>query len=268
MTHNGSKRLPDESRLNQPQESSASTPLTKKDMARKRTFSEIVDLTQDPSDDEDDIRRVKARLGAINNLNDEAAKSSTVTSGAVSDEARATSIHPTANKEKRKDRRRLLGSADQSGLSSWVATEDENSDLSRFKYADSQQDLIQSAIIIRRMDKANNALRRSTYNPKTIARDILISAGKHPTLPPLNHHLDILRRKFTHVDFTSDLSTFRWDLVDPGRQEVAGTEVHDVDMNDADDEDLGGALAARRGMHVSATVDGEERVATAGKIIP
>ncbi|KAL4746928.1 hypothetical protein BDW72DRAFT_25284 [Aspergillus terricola var. indicus] len=60
-----------------------------------------------------------------------------------------------------------------------------------------------------------DAAQKTAYDPKTIARDILIAAGRHPTEAHLNHHLDCLRDIFTHVDMNSDLATFRWDLVDP-----------------------------------------------------
>ena len=62
------------------------------------------------------------------------------------------------------------------------------------------------------------ARRRSKYDPKTIARDILISTGRHPTERPLNGHL-IPLKGFPAVDNQSDLSTFRWDIVDPGGDE-------------------------------------------------
>lgn len=267
MTESGSKRFSDLSRLKQSQVPAASTPLTKKEMARKRSFSELIDLTQDLSDEEDEVPVPKAHVA--HNSKDEVAKPSTVSgSGAVSDGVRATSIRPTSKKEKRK-RRELLGSADRSGLNSSVATEDESLDLSRFKYADSHQDLLQSAIIIRPIDKKNDALRRSTYDPRTIATDILVSAGKHPTMAPLNHHLNILRKRFTHVGHHSNLATFRWDLVDPGGQEVNSTVLQDVNMDDANGEGLSiekDATSARHGLPVSMTVDGKGRVATAGTI--
>lgn len=63
------------------------------------------------------------------------------------------------------------------------------------------------------------ARRRSKYDPKTIARDILISTGRHPSERPLNRHLEPLK-DFRAVDNQSDLSTFRWDIVDPGGDEV------------------------------------------------
>lgn len=303
MTESGSKSLPNQSLLSQPRDSSASSPLTKKEMARKRSFAEIVDLTQDLSDEEDEIRQLMAQHQEVHNSKDKVAKPSIVSaSGTVSDKvvnsltvsascatskkaakpstvstldtiskrARTTSNHPTPQEEKSKSRRKIPGSADRSGLSSSIATEDESSDLSRFKYADSRKDLLTSAIIIRPINKKSDALRRSTYNPRTIARDILVSAGKHPTMAPLNQHLDLLRKRFFHIDNTSDLSTFRWDLVDPGGQEEPRTEPQVIDITDLDNADLdmdNGAPAVRHGMRVSTTIDGEERVATAGKII-
>ncbi|PLB33647.1 putative C2H2 finger domain protein [Aspergillus candidus] len=62
----------------------------------------------------------------------------------------------------------------------------------------------------------SDGMKKTTYDPKTIARDVLISAGRHPKEAALNHHLSRLRDVFTHIDTSSDLSTFRWDLVDPG----------------------------------------------------
>lgn len=58
------------------------------------------------------------------------------------------------------------------------------------------------------------ALLKVSYDPTTIARDVLIAAGRHPTEKHLNHHLEALRRNFTKLDYVADLATFRWDLVD------------------------------------------------------
>ncbi|PYH51869.1 putative C2H2 finger domain protein [Aspergillus niger CBS 101883] len=62
--------------------------------------------------------------------------------------------------------------------------------------------------------REEDAVDKVIYDPKTIARDVLIAAGRHPTEEALNHHLLRLRDVFVHVDSSSDLSTFRWDLVD------------------------------------------------------
>ncbi|CAG7974387.1 unnamed protein product [Penicillium nalgiovense] len=65
----------------------------------------------------------------------------------------------------------------------------------------------------------SDALPKKYYDPTTIARDVLIAAGRHPTEKHLNHHLDPLRRNFTRIDYCADLATFRWDLVDAEQPE-------------------------------------------------
>ena len=52
-------------------------------------------------------------------------------------------------------------------------------------------------------------------NSTTLARDILFALGQHPTEPGLNAHLEVLKAQYTYVNDSSDLATFRWDLVDP-----------------------------------------------------
>jgi hypothetical protein len=89
------------------------------------------------------------------------------------------------------------------------------------------------------------ALRRSSYDVKTIARDVLLATGKHPDMLPLNGHLEPLRLAFPRqIDFTTDLETVRWDLIDPGEpvpptsrsSPNAGDDDRDSVLNDADDE--------------------------------
>lgn len=238
---------------------------SKKEMAKKRSFAELVDLTQDLSDEDDKIQQLKARLNVIHGVDDAVASSTSSLSapGAVSDRPTAKTIDP-ALREKKKYPKNVLGIKDRLGLSSSATTEDEGLDLSKFKYRQSQQDLLQSSIIVRPMDKRNDALRRSTYNPRTIARDILVSSSKHPTMAPLNHHLDILRRRFAYVDHHSDLGTFRWDLVDPGGPDVSDIAALDVDMNDADDEDINIGADDRQRMQMAVTAEGAEGVVTLG----
>ncbi|KAJ5200800.1 hypothetical protein N7472_006004 [Penicillium cf. griseofulvum] len=75
------------------------------------------------------------------------------------------------------------------------------------KFLKNRDDLVQPI-------RPSDALPKHTYDPTTIARDVLIAAGKHPTEKVLNHHLEALRRNFTKIDYLADLATFRWDLVD------------------------------------------------------
>ncbi|KAJ5108225.1 hypothetical protein N7456_004900 [Penicillium angulare] len=67
-----------------------------------------------------------------------------------------------------------------------------------------------------------NALIRDTYDPTTIAHDILIAADKHPVIAGLNSHLIPLRSSIDVIRHSSDLATIRWDIIDP--EILASTE--------------------------------------------
>lgn len=158
-----------------------STP--KQDMARKRSFGDIVDLTQATSDDEDETPNQRPRT----------------------DDGSALRVY-------------AAGRSVKSGTATPTSVKDAvSAGLEEYRYKPTGQDeYLRAQDIVRPMNKRQDALRRSSYNPKTIARDILLAIGKHPTMAPLNAHLDDLRERFTAVNYESDLATFRWDLVDPG----------------------------------------------------
>ncbi|OXV08096.1 hypothetical protein Egran_04144 [Elaphomyces granulatus] len=81
--------------------------------------------------------------------------------------------------------------------------------------------------IIKPLDKAN-ALWRPSYHRDTIARDILIASGRHPTERPLNQHLQGLLDRFQGVNNKSDLETFGWDLIDPGGPPMPVVKAKDI----------------------------------------
>jgi hypothetical protein len=72
------------------------------------------------------------------------------------------------------------------------------------------------------------ALQRVYYNPKSAARDILIAAGRHPSERPLNYHLAKFPEIFNGVSVKSDLESFRWDLVDPGGPSMPVVQAEDI----------------------------------------
>ena len=87
------------------------------------------------------------------------------------------------------------------------------------------------------------ALRRNTYNIKSIARDILLACGRHPDMRQLNQHLDILRTTLPVIQQDADLSTLRWDIIDPGdpprgyfQDSAQGVEEDADDEQDSDEE--------------------------------
>ena len=191
---------------------------SKQEMARKRTFGEIVDLTQTLSEDEEVERhRAKPRTDY------------------ESASAPGKSVKDIFNQ---------------------VTQRQQNSGRNTpkpFKYKYSGRDaLLQSIDIVEPMNKRRDALRRSSYNSKTIARDVLLCLGKHPSMTPLNAHLDVLKDRFKAVDYESNLSTFRWDLVDPEGETNA-------EPSDTEDEVAVPAVAAvthQRTAPVAVMIDG------------
>lgn len=154
---------------------------TKQDLARKRSFGEIVDLTQAMSEDEDN-----EPPNQRSRVDDTTLKVYTAGRSVDSGIATPSSVKDTTN-------------------------------LEEFRHKPTGKEAyLRAPNIISPMNKRQDALRRSSYNPKTISRDVLLAVGKHPSMAPLNSHLDVLRDRFTAVNNDSDLSTFRWDLVDPG----------------------------------------------------
>jgi hypothetical protein len=107
--------------------------------------------------------------------------------------------------------------------------------------------------------------RRSTYDSRTIARDVLLATGRHPDMRPLNSHLNAMQKllgdrggMLDQSGNKSDLATIKWDILDPdppkkvsapakkqpdqekneGTNGIARTtELNGEDQGDADDEE-------------------------------
>lgn len=80
-------------------------------------------------------------------------------------------------------------------------------------------------ILAKTLDK-NEALKKQYYDPRTVARDVLIASGRHPSERPLNVHLAGMLGKYIELD--SDVSTFEWDEIDPGGPPLPKEEYVDV----------------------------------------
>lgn len=197
---------------------------SKMEMALKRSFSDIVDLTQNLSGEEDNSdQRVQKRpretgFGSVNLV--------------AEDSLFRPSWVPSAP---------VISSGPRSGVDTPVTGDP--MEISKFSLANSGPLSQKTALymnVIKPLNK-RDALRRSDYNAKTIARDVLIAAGRHQDMRPLNAHLDSLRRNFFTVEFGSDLATFDWELVDPTPPGNHGIGP-DASIHDADDEDDGAAV--------------------------
>jgi hypothetical protein len=101
--------------------------------------------------------------------------------------------------------------------------------------------------------------RRSTYDSRTIARDILLATGRHPDMRPLNSHMNVMQKllgeRGGQLDMSgnkSDLATIKWNILDPDPPKKAApanelpkapalsvVRSTEIDGEDADDEENG-----------------------------
>lgn len=174
--------------------------ITKEEAARKRKFSDIVDLTAMSSEDELPPPQKRSQHFSPPTVDIK---------------------EPLFPWENRPKSFMLNPSVSQHAQAETVSVEDKHRNVE----------------IVRPISR-KQALRRSTYNIKTIARDVLLATGKHPEMGSLNNHLDCLRLNFRTVENSSDLSTFRWDLVDPGEPPEIDFVPKDFGMGvDVEEED-------------------------------
>lgn len=187
---------------------------TKEAMARKRDFSEIVDLTA-LSDHEDYVlSRKQARVASTSPEHDpfeeyqKIQMSSIAPSPAISQPqgppttwSMTTATAPVKFNPNEMPQQGLGRGTAQSSTAPTPAST-----------------TIKSYKALAKQINKNEALKKTYYNPKTVARDILIAAGRHPTERPLNAHMAGLLGKL--IDIDSDLNTFDWDAIDPGGPDV------------------------------------------------
>ncbi|KAL9611590.1 MAG: hypothetical protein Q9167_003779 [Letrouitia subvulpina] len=210
----------DQKRKPSAQETRPALPPTKQEMARKRTIAEIVDLSQLSDDDilPPKFQKLPNERGTPGYPSPPPQKQDQIFSQVPFNPNLPTLAQP-----------RYTPNALKSTSTS-------------LPFTPQQLELLHLEDIVKPLNK-RDILKRLKYNPKTIVMDVLVAAGRHPHMSPLNHHLEFLRKNFRHVTVTSDLTTFRWDLVDPGGPQVPPTPlpVHtavEVDGNEADDEGM------------------------------
>ncbi|GAB7338836.1 hypothetical protein MBLNU457_5528t1 [Dothideomycetes sp. NU457] len=180
-------------------------PRNKEEAARKRNFSELVDLTAADDSDNDDIPPPPKQP----NLS----------------QFGMSTLSPPAD----------LDAAPQAPMNTRQAPSFAHQGVP------SMADKLKNQILVQPIVRSKVA-RKSRYDPRTIARDVLLATGRHPSMRALNQHLmglqELLMTHSEGVELNKfDLSTIRWDLIDPGDPvvEVEEDEKSEEDV-DADDE--------------------------------
>ncbi|KAI8936372.1 hypothetical protein NX059_006784 [Plenodomus lindquistii] len=123
-------------------------------------------------------------------------------------------------------------------------------------------DALRNQSLVEGLDK-KKALRRNTYNPATIARDVLLACGRHPSERQLNQHLESMRTTLG-LSYDSDLSTIRWDILDPGTPPPGyfkdGVEALTGDADDEDESEDEGQSRPRASSHATSGDGGVPKV--------
>ena len=231
---------------------SSTSPISKQQAARKRNFSEIVDLSQMSDDDEGQAK--KQRAGG-----DHAGKEQALPPNTGSDLI-LTNADPNQNEppvpiDPNLEQTSQQNNAPTGDLSSGAQDEQ----LAQFRHEDegarTQREKLRNAVLVKPINMIE-ALQQRPINISTLARDILIAKGEHPTERPLNFHLRDLAMNFKSVTTKADLSTFRWDLVDPGGP-PPGTVLPSVEgISDSEEGDEGDA--AKDANRIDAAAKDEE----------
>ena len=209
--------------------------LSKQQAARKRNFSEIVDLSQLSDGDESQVKKQKgSKVGGVRTGKEQALppiirSDLVLTDSGLNQNDSNIPIDPIL---------------EQSSQPSHITTGGPSTDSHQGRFdnyraenpAISSQEQLRNATLVQPINIVD-ALRYRPINVSTLARDILISKGEHPSERPLNFHLRDLAMNFKSVTTKSDLSTFRWDLVDPGGP-APGTIIQSVE-GDSDSEGPG-----------------------------
>ena len=179
--------------LPKPMTSHLSAPKSKEEMARKRSFNDIVDLSQLSDDEPPPSKQLKLQ-------EDHTSIPNHVPNVDSADEI-------------------MKDVAEESSVAAGDSTPQDNTSEpmvkdTRIPATDPTKDRPRTDNVVRLIDKSK--ARKGKYSINTIARDVLVASGRHPYERPLNYHLFGLRDTFKNVTDYSDLDTLRWDILDPG----------------------------------------------------
>ncbi|TID21275.1 hypothetical protein E2P81_ATG04561 [Venturia nashicola] len=215
-------------------------PATKKDAARKRNFNDLVDLTSLSDDDMPANKRLYQGPPPVT--------------------LPGQAYQPIPNFMGDFDPQSIVTPYLQRGASHWISQNGHTA-----PFAPQYPPVHRPAPVINERHRnvelaqplnSKKAKKVISYDVKTIARDVLLATGKHPDMLPLNGHLEPLKNVYPRqIDHLSDLTTIRWDILDPGEPVLLDSDDKDsvIADGDADDESDHGPAIPRPAV-VRATV--------------
>jgi hypothetical protein len=227
-------------------------PANKEEAARKRTFGDLVDLTNDDSDDDAPPHKIVQLSGISSGPKDEhlskpisysayinAAKQAQPAYGPPGNPVLAQAIHSTgyssfARQGQAQPKAMPMLPVQQTGTPTASAPAAASTPVPKkptvrqLELERQQIHRMKGQMLVEPIMR-DRVARKSKYDSRSIARDILLATGRHPNMKPLNFHLSIMQKLLgdhggmmrggesgTRDGNRSDLSTIRWNIIDPG----------------------------------------------------
>lgn len=245
--------LPAEVKPKVKQEEPPRPPADKEEAARKRTFGDLVDLTQDDSDDEGPPpKKIAGALTNATSANGVQQQQSSakylakpisfhqfMSSGSGRAESALMSAHyPGPQQVNGKPYHGQASAPPTQGATAPTPAPAK----SRGPTAEqAQMSRLRGKLLVEPIMR-DRVQRKSTYDSRTIARDVLLATGRHPDMRGLNGHLSVMQKLLGQHGLDSDggnrsdLATIRWDVIDPQppkadkkEQEAEGGETADTE---------------------------------------
>lgn len=187
-------------------------PANKEEAARKRTFGDLVDLTAGDSDDDEPPPKKMFAPPPVQKLPTVAGHSPSL---------------PAAPDSKDFWKNRVSASVGPPRPAPGLTPQVAERPLNKPKGPNQEYLQIQrmKGVMLVEPIMRDRVARKSTYDSRTIARDVLLATGRHPDMRPLNDHLQYLSKTLGNQGGSydsdgskgnrSDLATIRWDIIDP-----------------------------------------------------
>lgn len=229
-------------------------PANKEEAARKRTFNDLVDLTNDDSDDEGPPRKMlQTFVPSPLPQQEHFSKPTSFQSFMFSNQRNIPG--PSAAGHAHSHHLPVVNALPSSfphppPVVSQAPTPAINTQPSQdqLELERQQRNRMKGQMLVEPIMR-DRVARKSKYDSRTIARDVLLATGRHPDMRPLNSHLNVMQKLLgdhggmigggSGMGNRSDLSTIRWDIIDPGEASEEALRKSRKSVSRADlDEDL------------------------------
>jgi len=230
------------------QEEPPRLPANKEEAARKRTFGDVIDLTADDSDDAGPPKKAFNR-NESNAFVEPKLRPSESGQGQLCQPISAQDFYRYQNQPIPGPSATMTPRAVDAHRPGYASPTSSNTVAPRPKFFGPSQEQLQHERIKGKMlvepIMRDRVARKTRYDSRTIARDVLLATGRHPDMRSLNAHLQPMAKllgdrggSYEGMANKSDLSTIRWDIIDPSKLEVDAVSKAEVIAPDAAAEGL------------------------------